>query len=283
MSGWSSPRTRRWRAEGVLVEGAGLLVLAQPAQVAGEVAGRGEGVGVVLAQDPPAAGEGVLVEGAGLLVVAQLRTGRGRGCWPRSRVSGWSSPSRSRRRCVGAIETAAAPPGVPRGSAGRSPARSSSHATSSATSSSGRSGSVAASTWGSSCCHRGHTAGLFHTSPGSAARSSRTTARPASPSGLVAVAGAQQRRRDPVQLHAVRGDRGHAAPVQDRGAAANAKRSVRSAAAGSGSASGWSVSRVSGTGSGPHHATKVSRSSAAGSSAASRSNATAHDAATDSG
>ena len=57
--------------EGVLVEGAGLLVLAQRVQVDGEVVGRGEGVGVVVAQDPAAAGEGVLVEGAGLLVLAQ--------------------------------------------------------------------------------------------------------------------------------------------------------------------------------------------------------------------
>ena len=51
----------------------------------------------------------------------------------------------------------------------------------------------------------------------------------------------------------------------------------------SGRASGWSVSRVSGTGSGPHHATTVSRSSAVGSSSASRSNATAQDAASDCG
>jgi hypothetical protein len=51
----------------------------------------------------------------------------------------------------------------------------------------------------------------------------------------------------------------------------------------SGRASGWSVSRLSGTGSGPHHATVVSRSSAVGSSSVSQSNATAHDAATDCG
>ena len=37
--------------EGVLVEVAGLLVLAQRAQVGGEVVGRGEGVGVVVAED----------------------------------------------------------------------------------------------------------------------------------------------------------------------------------------------------------------------------------------
>ena len=69
--------------QGVLVEGAGLLVVTQCGQVGGEVVGRGEGVGVVLAQDPASAGQSVLVEGAGLLVVTQLRTGRRRGCWPR--------------------------------------------------------------------------------------------------------------------------------------------------------------------------------------------------------
>lgn len=36
-----------------------------------EVVGRAEGVGVVVAQDPAAAGEGVLVEGTSLLVLAQ--------------------------------------------------------------------------------------------------------------------------------------------------------------------------------------------------------------------
>ena len=59
---------------------------------------------------------------------------------------------------------------------------------------------------------------------------------------------------------------------------ANTSGSVAIGRSESGRASGWSVSRVSGTGSGPHHATTVSRSSAVGSSAASRSNATAHDA-----
>jgi hypothetical protein len=51
----------------------------------------------------------------------------------------------------------------------------------------------------------------------------------------------------------------------------------------SGNGSGWSVNRLSGTGSGPHHATTVSRSSAVASSTASRSNATTHDAVTDCG
>jgi len=37
----------------------------QRPQVAGEVIGGGQGVGVVVAEDPPAAGEGVFVQGAG--------------------------------------------------------------------------------------------------------------------------------------------------------------------------------------------------------------------------
>ena len=60
-----------WRAGCVLGEGAGLLVFTQRGQLDGEVVGRGEGVGVVFAQDPAAAGEGVLGEGAGLLVFTQ--------------------------------------------------------------------------------------------------------------------------------------------------------------------------------------------------------------------
>ena len=90
--------------EGVLVEVAGLLVLAQRAQVVGEVAGRGEGVGVVVAEDAAAAGEGVLVEGAGLLVLAQLAAGRGRGCWPRRGCRGGRRPAASRSAAVGALE-----------------------------------------------------------------------------------------------------------------------------------------------------------------------------------
>ena len=49
----------------------GLLIITQRMQVLGEVGGRGQGVGVVVAQDPAFAGEGVLVQGAGLLVVPQ--------------------------------------------------------------------------------------------------------------------------------------------------------------------------------------------------------------------
>jgi predicted carbohydrate-binding protein with CBM5 and CBM33 domain len=50
----------------------GLLVLTQLGQFDGEVVGRDQGVGVVLAQNPAAAGQGVLVQGAGLLVLTQL-------------------------------------------------------------------------------------------------------------------------------------------------------------------------------------------------------------------
>ena len=55
--------------EGVLVEGAGRLVLAQGVQVGCEPAGRGEGFGVVVAQHATEAGEGVILELAGLLIV----------------------------------------------------------------------------------------------------------------------------------------------------------------------------------------------------------------------
>ena len=53
--------------EGVLVEGAGPLVLAQFAQIGREPAGRGEGLGMVVAQHAAEAGEGVGLELAGLL------------------------------------------------------------------------------------------------------------------------------------------------------------------------------------------------------------------------
>ena len=66
--------------------------LAQRAQVGGEVAGRGQGVGVVVAQDPPAAGEGVLVELAGRPGTRPARAGRRRGCWRRSGCRGGRRP-----------------------------------------------------------------------------------------------------------------------------------------------------------------------------------------------
>ena len=57
--------------QGVLVECAGLLILAQLAQVGREPAGRGEAVGVVVAQHAAEAGEGVVLELASLLVLTQ--------------------------------------------------------------------------------------------------------------------------------------------------------------------------------------------------------------------
>jgi hypothetical protein len=61
--------------EGVLVECAGVLILAQLAQIGGEPAGRGEGFGAVVAQHAPATGEGVVLKLAGLLVLAQRSRG----------------------------------------------------------------------------------------------------------------------------------------------------------------------------------------------------------------
>ena len=49
----------------------GLRIVAQREQVEGELAGRGERVGVVLAEDPAAAGQRVLVERAGPPVLTQ--------------------------------------------------------------------------------------------------------------------------------------------------------------------------------------------------------------------
>ena len=54
-----------------IVHLAGLLVLAQRAQVSGEVVGRAQGVGVVITEHPAVADQGVLAELAGLLVLTQ--------------------------------------------------------------------------------------------------------------------------------------------------------------------------------------------------------------------
>ena len=83
MSGWSSPRTRRRRARVSSSSSRAAWYSPSRTQVDGEVAGRGQGVGVVLAEHPAAAGQGVLVQLAGRLVLAQLPSGRWRGCWPR--------------------------------------------------------------------------------------------------------------------------------------------------------------------------------------------------------
>ena len=62
--------------QGVLVECAGLLIFAQRAQVGREPVGRGEGIGVAVAQYPAKAGKGVVLELAGLLVLAQRPQGQ---------------------------------------------------------------------------------------------------------------------------------------------------------------------------------------------------------------
>ncbi len=87
-------------AKGVLVELAGPLMLAQLPQIVGEVVGRAQGVGVVLAEHPAAVGEGVLVKLAGLCILPSARRSRAR-LLADSRVSGSSVPS-TRRRSVSA-------------------------------------------------------------------------------------------------------------------------------------------------------------------------------------
>ena len=54
-------------------------MLTQRGQDRGEAVGRGEGVGVVVAEDAAAAGEGVLVEVAGLSILAQPVQAEGEG------------------------------------------------------------------------------------------------------------------------------------------------------------------------------------------------------------
>ena len=67
--------------EGVVLELAGLLVLAQGSQGEAEEAGCAQCFGVVLAEDSAAAGDGVALELAGLLVARPASTGTGRGGW----------------------------------------------------------------------------------------------------------------------------------------------------------------------------------------------------------
>ena len=55
----------------LLLQLASLLVLTELAQYPGEVVGRDQRAGVVLAQDAAAAGEGVLMQCAGLLMLTQ--------------------------------------------------------------------------------------------------------------------------------------------------------------------------------------------------------------------
>jgi hypothetical protein len=57
--------------QGVLVELAGILMLAQRAQAGGEIVGQVQSGGVVIAHHPAVAAQGVLVEFVGLLMLAQ--------------------------------------------------------------------------------------------------------------------------------------------------------------------------------------------------------------------
>ena len=65
----------------------------------GEVVARGQGVGVVGAQDPLAVGEGALVQGDRLGQPPRRPGRRRRGCCGMARVSGWSGP-RTRSQSV---------------------------------------------------------------------------------------------------------------------------------------------------------------------------------------
>ena len=67
VSGWSSPSTRRRRARVSSSRSRAACILAQAAQVGGEVAGGAQRVGVVVAQHAAAAGQGVLVQVPGRL------------------------------------------------------------------------------------------------------------------------------------------------------------------------------------------------------------------------
>jgi hypothetical protein len=57
--------------EGVLVQAACLPVVAERREVAGEIVGAAQGVGVVFALESSASAQSVLVEVAGLLVLAE--------------------------------------------------------------------------------------------------------------------------------------------------------------------------------------------------------------------
>lgn len=58
--------------ENVLVDGAGLPIIAQCSEVVAEVVGGGQGVGVVLTQDATLPTEELFMEAARLFVIAQV-------------------------------------------------------------------------------------------------------------------------------------------------------------------------------------------------------------------
>ena len=73
VSGWSSPRTRRRRSRVSWSRSRAACTSPSSRRSAARLAGGGQGVGVVLAQDPAAAVQGVLVQVTGGLDLAQLR------------------------------------------------------------------------------------------------------------------------------------------------------------------------------------------------------------------
>ena len=83
VSGWSSPRIRRLRVRVSFCELPGLLIVTQVPQEQAELAGRGEGVGVVLAEDAAPPAQHLFLQFPGLRVVTQTRTGRWRVGWRR--------------------------------------------------------------------------------------------------------------------------------------------------------------------------------------------------------
>ena len=68
----------------------------QVRQVDGEVVRRGQGVGVVVAEHPAAAGQDVLIQLAGRLIIPSARRSIGE-VLAEAKVLGWSSPSTRRR------------------------------------------------------------------------------------------------------------------------------------------------------------------------------------------
>ena len=180
--------------------------------------------------------------------------GRGRGCWPRRGCRGdrRRAGRGGRRKRAG---TAAGLRGGRRGSAGRwLPGPAARHA-SSATSSSravGRDG-------GEHVRQEGLPVRPYRRVVPHVAGKRRTQQPRPTPVGQAlrvgAGAGAQQSGGNTVQLHAVRGDGGHPAAMKKPGTVGERQRiGDRPARSLSGSTSGCSVNRLSGTGSGAHHA-----------------------------
>lgn len=158
-----------------------------------------------------------------------------------------------------------------------------SFATSSASESTIRSGATATMTCSSNACHCGQTWGLSHgQSFGTPTRSSRIN----TAGQLLVSVPVRARSRAPGtrcswMLCGVTAAIPRRCKMRvQRASASGSPATVRSR---SGNTSAWSLIRLSGTGSGAHHAIRVRRPRAAASSTANRSNATDHDAVTDCG